>query len=524
MKFLLLLFLLPGVYGVAISQSAAINCYPLPALYQASTEYTLEVNGKSVPVVHYNKHYDYAGFAMGMGTAGITVTITRPGSEVTAWRISPQKLQILAVKAGNQLRFTLTGDAYLIVKINDVKELVIMADREEDNRPEATGKGIFNITSFPYNAGGAALATRAVQQAIDDASAYKNGVVYIPNGVYTVGNLILKSNIHLYLEPGAVLVFSGKHADYKVHAHKISQRRDITWWIATDSGAHDIRISGRGTLDGNGKYAVDSGNIGNHILVVMKASRFTLDGPVIRNSGAWGTIIARSEQVRFSHFKLLNRLDMGENDGVDVMESSDVELNNGIGIALDDPFSAKTWQQNVDLCRNWPGRPRAQDNVRFQNLISWTYCYAYKIGQGVMQPQTNISFSNCVVYDAAVGIGIHHKWGTASIKHVIFDGIDVERLSYKNDDHNTWCVLYLQNGDKKGSGPVSDIKIRNVRLSDAGKSPGKIKGAGRRSTVSDVFFQNIQLPSGMYAGNLAEMNISDTVYCRRINMSVTQLL
>ena len=115
--------------------------------------------------------------------------------------------------------------------------------------------------------------TRAFQAAIDEASAFHGGTVVVPAGIYRVGNIDLKSNSRLYLAPGAVLLFTGHREDYRINARKSSQNRDLTWWIYTDSGAHDIKVFGRGTLDGNGKYATSKeNNIGNHILAIFQTT------------------------------------------------------------------------------------------------------------------------------------------------------------------------------------------------------------------------------------------------------------
>lgn len=502
--------------------TAKIFSYPLPSIYKNSSFFELSVNGVGVPVAGYNDKYDYAQLSMSKGKAEFTITL-KSGDKVAAYNISPKKLSIAGSQKGNTLRFTLHKDEYLIVKINQLRALVIAADAAELNKPATSGKGIFNITKKQYGAQSShtELATGAVQKAIDDAAAYKGGkgIVYVPAGVYPVRNLKLKSNMSLYLEGGAVLLFSGQEKDFKISARKASQNRNITWWIATDSGAHDIRVYGRGTLDGNGKYSTEKNNLGAHILAIMHTERFEFDGPVIRESGAWAVIPTRSKNVVFQNFKLFNRFDMGENDGIDVIESQNVLVKHAIGIALDDPFSTKTWTQNTDLCRNWPGKPMVQDGVTFEDCISWTYCYGYKIGQGVMQDQQNIVFKDCVVYDAAVGIGIHHKWGTASVKNVLFDGIDIERLSYQNDDHRTWAIFFMQNGDKKGSGPISDVLVKNVLVRDEGKSPGKIKGVSTTTPVSNLKFENIVMP-GMVgpAGTLQQIKMTDTVYTNQIQI------
>ncbi|RQO74444.1 coagulation factor 5/8 type domain-containing protein [Pedobacter sp. KBW06] len=502
--------------------TAKIFSYPVPPIYKTSTIFELRVNGVLVPVIGYNKKYDYAQLSMSTGTAEFTITL-KNGEQVSDFQISPKKIAVRGTHTGNMLRFTLHKDEYLIVKINRFRELVIAADAEEWDKPSPSGSGIFNITDQPYGAlsSGRRLATGAIQKAIDDAAEYKGGegIVYVPAGVYPVRNLKLKSKTSLYLEGGAVLLFSGQEKDFKISARKASQNRNITWWIATDSGTHDIKIYGRGTLDGNGKYATEKNNLGAHILAIMHTERFELNGPVIRESGAWAIIPTRSKNLVFQNFKIFNRFDMGENDGIDVIESQNVLVKHAIGIALDDPFSTKTWTQDTDLCRNWPGKPMVQDGVVFEDCISWTYCYGYKIGQGVMQDQRNIVFKDCVVYDAAVGIGIHHKWGTASVKNVLFDGIDIERLSYQNDDHRTWAIFFMQNGDKKGSGPISDVLVKNVLVRDAGKSPGKIKGISAATPVTNLRFENIVMP-GMVgpASTLQQIKMTDTINTNHIQI------
>jgi hypothetical protein len=517
---IIIYFLSIAAKSYASDGKARVYTYPLPAIYNTSAVYSLQVAGVPIAVTGYNDKYDYAHFSMSKGRAEVVITLLK-NTAITAYVISPKKLAIPGRVENNQLKFTLYKDAYLIIKINALKELIITADPEEQDKPAASGKGIFNIanTAYAADASGQAMCTNALQKAIDDASAWHNGVVYVPAGVYKVGNIKLKSNVSLYLEGGAVLLFSGRAEDYSVNARKASQNRNLTWWFYTDSGAHDIKLFGRGVLDGNGKYATETGKIGNNILAVFHTKHFTMDGPIIRESGTWAVIPVRSKHLMFRNFKLFNRFDMGENDGIDVMECEDVLVQHGIGIALDDPFSTKTWEQNTDLCRNWPGHPLPQKNIVFDDLLSWTYCYAYKIGQGVMQPQTHITFKNCVVYDAAVGIGIHHKWGTSFVSHVLFDNIEIERLSYKNDDNRVWGVFFMQNGDKKGSGPISKIRVQHIKIYDPGTSPGKIRGINEKRLVSHISLKNIILSgSGRPAASLQQMHMTDTIHCRSVRI------
>ncbi|MGO4274631.1 glycoside hydrolase, partial [Paenibacillus sp. TAF58] len=270
--------------------------YPKPSIYPSSNVFSLKVNGTDIPVIGYANEYDYAHFSMSAGTTVIEVTALG-GVTFSSYAITPQKLNISGSISGSKLTFTIQNDEYLIVKIPGLRALVIAADPEEVGAPASSGTGIYNVTNFPYNAdsSGTNMTTAALQNAINDAANYAGGqgIVYVPTGVYMVGNLQLKSNVALYLQGGSVLRFSGVKSDYTVNWHKDSQNRDVTWWIYTQTGANNVKIYGRGTIDGNGKYAVTQ-NFASNIIVPIGTTNFTFDGPLIRESSSWAVTPARS--------------------------------------------------------------------------------------------------------------------------------------------------------------------------------------------------------------------------------------
>ncbi|WP_063795555.1 discoidin domain-containing protein [Paenibacillus sp. Soil750] len=510
--FMLMLVLLALPTNVS---AATISTYGIPTIYSQSTTYSLKADSTVIPVVGYNGNYDYAHFSVAGGP--VTIEVTALGkTSISSYNISPKKLNLSGTTNGNKLTFTLSNDEYVIVKIEGIKELIIAADPLETNKPASSGTGIYNVGSTAYNADptGTVLATNAIQSAINDANAYTGGqgIVYVPAGVYKVGNLQLKSDVALYIEGGAVLRFTGNPSDYTVNWNKDSlEQRDVTWWIYTQNGSSNVKIYGRGTLDGNGQYAATN-NIYNNILVPIDVSNFTLDGLIIRDSASWAITPIRSNNLTFQNFKIFNRFSgVKENDGIDVMESQNVTVQHAIGIGLDDPFSTKTWNQATDISENWPGAPEPLSNVTFDDVISWTYCYGLKVGQGVRQMQDGITFKNSVIYDAAVGIGIHHKYGTAEAKNITFDNIDIERLSYSNDNHRTWLGFFIQNAVEEGGGTVSTVTVKNVKVRDQGANPGLLKGLDSTHPINGITFENIYMPgSATPATNLAGMNVLNT--------------
>jgi hypothetical protein len=500
--------------GPQPAQAAAgtVGVYPVPSIYPASTDYGLTVNGTSVPVTKYSG-YDIAQFALGTGTATMAVTKVN-NTSIGSYSISPQKLGIAGSVSGPTLTFTVQNDEYLIVKLDGRPNLVIAADPGEYNRPATGGTGIFNVQSAPYSAqpNTGAYTTTAFQTALDDAAAWGSahgtqGIVYVPAGVWTLGNLYLRSNLALYLDRGAVLRYTGDAAHYVVNGHKTSQGRDLTWFISTRYSSTNIKIYGRGIIDGNGQAALAPSNLGVNLLAPVYTSGFTVDGITFRESSSWAVIPVRSSDMTFRNIKMFNRFDMGENDGIDVIESTGVTVSHAIGIGLDDPFSTKTWPDVADIYRSVPGTARPLENVTFDDLVSWTYCYGVKVGQGVVQPQNKVTFQHVVVYDAAVGIGVHHKYGAASATNIKFDDIDIERLSFSNDGNRTW--LAMMTGSTQGIGPVTGVTVSNVRVRNAGTTAARINGLPG-APITGVALSNIVMPGSTAAATtLSQVNLTN---------------
>ncbi len=478
--------------------AASLQVYPVPSIYPASTDYTMTVNGAAVPIQKF-AGYDIAQLAMGPGTAQVALTKIN-NTNIGSWSVSPQRLGISATASGSTVNFTLPSDGYYIVKVDGRPQLVLAFDPAETDRPPSGSTGIFNVTASPYNAkpGTSGYSTRAFTNAIAAASSWggsnaRQGTVYVPAGVYNVGNLVLLSNTALYLEPGAVLRYTGDKAFYVVNAHKNSQNRDLTWLVRTDYHSSNIRLHGRGIIDGNGLASLSPSNLGVNLLAPVWVNKFSCDGITFRESSSWNVIPVRSSNLTFTNIKIFNRFDMGEDDGIDVMESADVTVTHAIAIGLDDNFSTKTWTADTDILSLVPGQPQPLDRVTFTDLVCWTYCYAVKVGQGVEQPQSNVTFAQVVVYDAAVAIGVDHKYGTATAGTITFRDIDVERLDFNNAGNQCWLALMTESASA-GTGPVQDVTLLNVRLRARDKTASRITGLAT-GTISNVKLQNI-IPPG----------------------------
>ncbi|KAF8876580.1 pectin lyase fold/virulence factor [Infundibulicybe gibba] len=504
---------------LALGGSATtLQVYKPVSIYPSSEKFSLTVNGQAVPVTAFDG-YAYTHFAFGGGPA--TFNITSLGrSSISGFITSPNKYGYddTGVLFGNTLSFTMRTPQYIIVRLADVGELVVVADPLEIDIPSSSGLGIFNVASqYGADGSGGAVSTTAFTAAIKDAGARGRGsTIYVPPGIYQVGNLVLPSSTSLYLAAGSSLRFTGNRSDYRKDWTKTSQGLDGTEWIRTAFDSHDIKIYGRGTIDVLGDYAQKIGKFIAHAVVPMNTTRFTFDGPIIRDGGSWTLMPTRSSYVTIDHAKVLNRMNLGENDAIDVQESQHVVVQNSIGISLDDSFSTKTWAAGIDISVSYPGPPQALSNITFSNNLAWTICYGFKVGQGVYEEQSTLRFEGGTVYNAAVGLGIHHKWGTSAARNIQFTDTVIENLQGNNDGHQTWLAIFVQEGFAGVFGPIDTINVRDISVRTRGSTAALARGVAG-ALVSNVGLQNIWFKDlGRAATSLSEMSITDTNFSSNV--------
>jgi polygalacturonase len=105
------------------------------------------------------------------------------------------------------------------------------------------------------NADGLKLNTKLIHATISKLNANGGGTLYFPAGKYLTGAILLKSNITIELEVGALLLFSDNFDDYlpfvEMRHEGIMMKSFNPLIYAVD--AENITIKGEGKLDGQGK-------------------------------------------------------------------------------------------------------------------------------------------------------------------------------------------------------------------------------------------------------------------------------
>ena len=112
-----------------------------------------------------------------------------------------------------------------------------------------------NLKKFGAVNDGVTLNTKAFEKAIAALTKKGGGHLVVPQGVWFTGPIVLKSNIDLHLEVGAVIQFSGDESLYPViqtSFEGLDTRRCQSPLSA--NGAENISITGKGVIDGNGQF------------------------------------------------------------------------------------------------------------------------------------------------------------------------------------------------------------------------------------------------------------------------------
>ncbi|BCU78399.1 endopolygalacturonase [Luteolibacter sp. LG18] len=107
------------------------------------------------------------------------------------------------------------------------------------------GTKVVDVTRHGAVADGLTNCAAAIQKAIDETAAAGGGRVVVPKGRFLSGPLVLKSGIELHLAEGAVLLMGSDPALFPVTDNNRAP------FLYAENG-HDIRLSGKGVVDGQG--------------------------------------------------------------------------------------------------------------------------------------------------------------------------------------------------------------------------------------------------------------------------------
>jgi polygalacturonase len=126
---------------------------------------------------------------------------------------------------------------------------MLFAEPPEQNPPKLGDPNVVNIMDYKVDNTGKTVETAKINQAISDVSAKPGGgVLFFPTGgIYMTGTLLMKSNVQLYVDAGALIKGTGKIADY-TSAPAPPGGRPLRAQVIFDN-VENAGLAGRGAVD-----------------------------------------------------------------------------------------------------------------------------------------------------------------------------------------------------------------------------------------------------------------------------------
>ncbi len=363
-----------------------------------------------------------------------------------------------------------------------------MGDIYEPSIPEKE----FNILDYNATGNGLEKNTKAFEKAIDDCEKAGGGRILVPEGIWLTGPINLKSNMELFLEKGAVLLFSKDLSDYPlVHSsfEGLEQVRSTSPINIVD--AENVAITGSGIIDGSGGAWRP---VKRFKMTFKQWNALKESGGVVQEDGdIWWPSPGAMQGAEYIR-SLENKPDVKIEDYLparDFLRPVLLRLVNSKNILIDGP----TFQNSPA----WNIHPLLCENIIIRNITVRNPWFSQN-GDGIDLE----SSKNVLLYDCSFDVGddaiciksgrdeFGRKRGVASENIIIYN-----------------CTVYHGHGGvttgSEMSGGVNNVWVSDCTFigTDVGLRFKSIRGRG--GVVENMYFQNIQMIDVLFEAILFDL-------------------
>ena len=273
-----------------------------------------------------------------------------------------------------------------------------------------------------------------IQSAIDSVSALPGGgTVVVPSGITVTGSVLLKDDVTLHLDKGAVILGSVNPYDYEgynTEDEKDSKMADKCskplFALISAKNAKNIAITGEGLIDGRGlelALAIDSlhhtgeridpnynfrrmrPSIRPKLIDFDSVENVTITGIGLKSSASWGLSLNKCSDVVIKGIDFENRA-YWNNDGIDIADCKNVLVERCRINSADDGIVLKSFDKND-----------GNDGITIRDCDITSSANALKMGTESFGGFRNVKIKNIRIKDTFRGIGKRGSGFHIRIKH-----------------------------------------------------------------------------------------------------------
>jgi len=320
---------------------------------------------------------------------------------------------------------------------------------------------IYNITDFGAVGDGQTMNASAIAVAIERCATAGGGTVYVPAGRYLTGPIRLQSHMTLYLEAGAVLLFSDDFTLYPPEWTRWSGYECFGFTpLLYGSGLTHVSVKGEGCLDGQGhawwtvnrrlrkgeqyqslqteaiaklnKPLIDSVTtnivewnsqfLRPPLLQLLDCKHVKIEGVTLRNSPFWNTHLVYCQDVQIRGVRFHNPSDTPNGDGLDIDSCTSVRVADCFFDVGDDCLCLKS---GINEDGRRVGRPT--ENVAVTNCTMLRGHGGIVFGSENSGGIRNVTVSNCQFIGTDRGIRIKTNRARGGyVRHLLLQNIYME--------------------------------------------------------------------------------------------------
>lgn len=408
-----------------------------------------------------------------------------------------------------------------------------------------------NITAFGAKADGKTLNTKAINEAIKAVNEKGGGKVVIPEGLWLTGPIELLSNVNLYTEKNALVLFTDDFNAYpiiKTSFEGLDTRRCQSPISARN--AENIAITGYGVFDGSGdswrpvkkgkmtssqwKALLATGGVVEDdvwyptegslkgakackefnnpvgietdeewneirpwlrpvLLNIVKSKKVLLQGVTFKNSPSWCLHPLSCEHITIDNVKVFNPWYSQNGDALDLESCTNALIVNNTFDAGDDAICIKSGKDEDGRRRGEPCQ-----NVIVKNNIVLHGHGGFVVGSEMSGGVKNIYVSDCTFLGTDVGLRFKSTRGRGGV----VENIHIDRINMIDIPHEALLFDLFYGG--KGAGEESEEELAN-RMKASVPPVTEETPAFRDIYISNITASNVG--RAMFFNGLPEMPI-----------------